>query len=201
MLYLWSYRNGCLSAGTSERESLKHWMHPETSRRIRVRTGVRFSSPPPYGVVKMTASPSNARKHYVCGFYYACSACVDFKTAFFVFLQLRGIGRLSYIFLPLIKTIWSVVVSQALLSQLSDKAGVTLWFCNRLVEPLEQRKIIQDAARKNTMQSTSNDVNETIQASENLQDVVEMLSNLRKNKEPLLHSSIFIELKANSMLL
>lgn len=89
--------------------------------------------------------------------------------------------------------------AQALLSQLSDKAGVTLRFFNRLVEPLEQRKIIQDAARKNTMQSTSNDVNETIQASENLQDVVEMLSNLRKNKEPLLHSSIFIELKANSI--
>ncbi len=64
---------------------------------------------------------------------------------------------------------------------------------------MEQRKIIQDAARKKTMQSTSNDVNETIQASENLQDVVEMLSNLRKNKEPLLHSSIFIELKANSI--
>lgn len=63
---------------------------------------------------------------------------------------------------------------------------------------MEQRKIIQDAARKNTMQSTSNNVNETIQANENLQEVVEMLSNLRKNKEPLLHSSIFIELKANS---
>ena len=88
---------------------------------------------------------------------------------------------------------------QALLSQLSDKTGVTLRFFNRLVEPMEQRKIIQDAARKNTMQSTSNDVNDTIQANENLQDVVEMLSNLRKNKEPLLHSSVFIELKANSL--
>lgn len=80
--------------------------------------------------------------------------------------------------------------AQALLSQLSDKAGVTLRFFHRLVEPLEQRKIIQDAARKNTMQSTSNDVNETITANENLQDVVEMLSNLRKNKEPLLHTSV-----------
>ena len=89
--------------------------------------------------------------------------------------------------------------AQALLSQLSDKAGVTLRFFNRLVEPMEQRKIIQDAARKNTMQSTSNDVNDTIKANENLQDVVEMLSNLRKNKEPLLHSSVFIELKASSL--
>ena len=89
--------------------------------------------------------------------------------------------------------------AQALLSQLSDKAGVTLRFFHRLVEPMEQRKIIQDAARKNTMQSTSNDVNETITANENLQDVVEMLSNLRKNKEPLLHTSVFIELKGNSI--
>ena len=89
--------------------------------------------------------------------------------------------------------------AQALLSQLSDKAGVTLRFFHRLVEPMEQRKIIQDAARKNTMQSTSNDVNETITANENLQDVVEMLSNLRKNKEPLLHTSVFIELKGSSL--
>ncbi len=89
--------------------------------------------------------------------------------------------------------------TQALLSQLSDKAGVTLRFFNRLVETMEQRKIIQDAARKNTMQSTSNDVNDTIQANENLQDVVEMLSKLRKNKEPLLHSSVFIELKASNL--
>ena len=110
--------------------------------------------------------------YYICGNSYKCAWAIK-----------------SY---PLITD------SQALLSQLSDKSGVTLRFFNRLVEPLEQRKIIQDAARKNTMQSTSNDVNETIQANENLQEVVEMLSNLRKNKESLLHSSIFIELKANN---
>ena len=32
-----------------------------------------------------------------------------------------------------------------------------------------------------------------------MQDVVELLANLRKNKEPLLHCSVFIELKAKSM--
>lgn len=88
---------------------------------------------------------------------------------------------------------------QALFSQLSDKAGITLHTYNRPVEALEQRKIIQDAARKNTMQSASNDVNETVQANENLQDVVEMLSNLRKNKEPLIHSAVFIGLSAKSL--
>lgn len=47
--------------------------------------------------------------------------------------------------------------------------------------------------------SGGNDVNETIEAEGNLQDVVELLANLRKNKEPLLHCSVFIELKAKNM--
>ena len=87
----------------------------------------------------------------------------------------------------------------AILSLLSDKAGVTLRIFNRLVEPLEQRKIVQNAMRKNTLKTTSNDVNDTVQAEENIQDVVELLSNLRKNREPLLHCSVFIELKASSL--
>ena len=87
----------------------------------------------------------------------------------------------------------------AILSLLSDKSGVTLRIFNRLVEPLEQRKIVQNAMRKNTLKTTSNDVNDTVQAEENIQDVVELLSNLRKNREPLLHCSVFIELKAGSL--
>lgn len=87
----------------------------------------------------------------------------------------------------------------AILSLLSDKSGVTLRIFNRLVEPLEQRKIVQNAMRKNTLKTTSNDVNDTVQAEENIQDVVELLSNLRKNREPLLHCSVFIELKASSL--
>lgn len=87
----------------------------------------------------------------------------------------------------------------AILSLLSDKSGVTLRIFNRLVDPIEQRKILQNAMRKNTMKTTSNDVNDTVQAEENIQDVVELLSNLRKNREPLLHCTVFIELKANSL--
>ena len=87
----------------------------------------------------------------------------------------------------------------AILSLLSDKSGVTLRIFNRLVDPIEQRKILQNAMRKNTLKTTSNDVNDTVQAEENIQDVVELLSNLRKNREPLLHCAVFIELKANSL--
>lgn len=88
---------------------------------------------------------------------------------------------------------------QAILSQLADRSGVTLRIYHRLVESMEQRKIIQNATRRNRLKSGGNDVNETIEAEGNLQDVIELLANLRKNKEPLLHCSVFIELKAKSM--
>lgn len=88
---------------------------------------------------------------------------------------------------------------QAILSQLADRSGVTLRIYHRLVESMEQRKIIQNATRRNRLKSGGNDVNETIEAEGNLQDVIELLANLRKNKEPLLHVSVFIELKARSM--
>lgn len=87
---------------------------------------------------------------------------------------------------------------QAILSQLADRSGVTLRIYHRLVESMEQRKIIQNATRRNKLKSGGNDVNETIEAEGNLQDVVELLANLRKNREPLLHCSVFIELKARN---
>ena len=88
---------------------------------------------------------------------------------------------------------------QAILSQLADRSGVTLRIYHRLVEAMEQRKIIQNATRRNRLKSGGNDVNETIEAEGNLQDVIELLANLRKNKEPLLHTSVFMELRARSM--
>lgn len=88
---------------------------------------------------------------------------------------------------------------QAILSQLADRSGVTLRIYHRLVESMEQRKIIQNATRRNKLKSGGSDVNETIEAEGNLQDVIELLANLRKNREPLLHCSVFIELKARNM--
>ena len=88
---------------------------------------------------------------------------------------------------------------QVILSQLADRSGVTLRIYHRLVESMEQRKIIQNATRRNKMKSGGNDMNDTIEAEGNLQDVIELLANLRKNREPLLHCSVFIELKAKDM--
>ena len=50
---------------------------------------------------------------------------------------------------------------QAILSQLADRSGVTLRIYHRLVEAMEQRKIIQNATRRNRLKSGGNDVNET----------------------------------------
>lgn len=88
---------------------------------------------------------------------------------------------------------------QAILSQLADRSGVTVRIYHRLVESMEQRKIIQNATRRNKLKIGSNDMNENIEAEGNMQDVIELLANLRKNREPLLHCSVFIELKAKSM--
>ena len=85
---------------------------------------------------------------------------------------------------------------QAILSQLADRNGVTLRIYHRLVEPMEQRQIVNNANRKNRLMAGDNDLNEAIEAEGNLQDVVTLLANLRKNREPLLHCTVFIELKA-----
>ena len=86
----------------------------------------------------------------------------------------------------------------AILAHLADRNGVTLRIYDRLVTAAEQRKIVQQAMRKNHMMTTVNDVNESIKAQDNINDVVELISELRRNKEPLLHTAVFIELKASS---
>ena len=87
----------------------------------------------------------------------------------------------------------------AILSSLADKSGVTLRIYHRLVEHMEQRRIIQNATRKNKMKRIADDVNDAIEAEGNLQDVMELAASLNRNKEPLLHCSVFIELKAKSL--
>ena len=88
---------------------------------------------------------------------------------------------------------------QAILARIADRNGVTVRIYHRLVEPMEQKKIIQNATRKNKMKTTGNDISEAVEAEGNLQDVIELLANMRQNRESLLHCSVFIELKAKSL--
>lgn len=92
-----------------------------------------------------------------------------------------------------------VTTDQAILARLGDKEKVTLRIYSRYVDGMEQRKIIQNATRKNRLLSTSADVQDTVTAEGNLEDVIELLSNMRKDKEPLLHCAVFIELSASSL--
>lgn len=87
----------------------------------------------------------------------------------------------------------------ALFSQLADRNNLTVRLYSRFVDALEQRKIIQNATRKNKLCTGSNDAMENITAEGNLQDVVTLIAELRKNKEPLLHCAVYLELKAESM--
>ena len=82
---------------------------------------------------------------------------------------------------------------------LADRAGVTLRMYHRLVDASEQRRIVQNATRKNKLMSGGTDVSETVEAEGNLQDVVDLLANLRRNREPLLYCAVFLELAAPSM--
>ena len=88
---------------------------------------------------------------------------------------------------------------QAILARIADRNGVTLRIYHRLVEAMEQRKIIQNATRKNKMLSGGNDVSDVVEAEGNLQDVIELLANIRKNRESLLHCAVFMEMKAKSL--
>lgn len=110
--------------------------------------------------------------HYICGnFYKSCWAVTEYPPS---------------------------TEETAILAHLADRNGVTLRIYDRLVTAVEQRKIVQQAMRKNHMMTTVNDVNESIKAQDNINDVVELISELRRNKEPLLHTAVFIELKASS---
>ncbi len=103
------------------------------------------------------------------------------------------------------RSVWAIreyppsTEEQALLAKIADRNGVTLRIYHRLVEVMEQKRIVQNAMRKNKLKSTGNDVTESVEAEGNLQDVIELLANIRRNRESLLHCSVFIELKAKDL--
>jgi len=86
---------------------------------------------------------------------------------------------------------------QAILRNLGEKDGVTLRIYTRQVTPNEEKRIIHDAANKNRMnRSSTDDLQQSVTAEGNLQDVVTLVSTMRRNREPLLHCAVYIELMA-----
>jgi len=87
---------------------------------------------------------------------------------------------------------------QAILRHLGEKDGVTLRIYTRQVTPNEEKKIIHNAANKNRMNTANtNDLQQTVTAESNLQDVVTLVSEMHRNREPLLHCAVYIELIAS----
>ena len=103
------------------------------------------------------------------------------------------------------RSVWAIkeyppqTSNQAILSRFGDKEAVTLHMYTRFVDGVEQRKILQNASRKNKMLASSNDIADSVTGEGNLEDVVKLLNDLRKNREPLLHCAVFVELTANSL--
>ena len=86
---------------------------------------------------------------------------------------------------------------QAILRHLGEMAGVTIRIYTRQVTPSEERRIIHNAANKHRMsRSSTEDLQQTVTAEANLQDVVTLVSSMHRNREPLLHCAVFLELTA-----
>lgn len=89
---------------------------------------------------------------------------------------------------------------QAILRYLGEKYGVSLRIYTRHVSAAEEKRIIANAANKNRMQrSSTNDLQQTVAAESNLQDVTQLVADMHRNREPLLHVAVYIEMIAGSL--
>lgn len=89
---------------------------------------------------------------------------------------------------------------QAILKHLGEKDGVTLKIYTKHVTAAEERKIISNAANKNKLKkSNTNDLQETVVAEGNLQDVTNLVTTMHRNREPLIHTAVYIELIAHEL--
>ena len=85
----------------------------------------------------------------------------------------------------------------ALLRHLGEKSGVTLRLYTRQVTPAEENAILHNATNKSRMErGNTNDMKQSITAGANLQDVAALITTMHRNREPLVHCAVFIELSA-----
>lgn len=109
--------------------------------------------------------------HFICGSAYHCT------------LALRGYA--------------ATTEELALLRYIGEKSGVNLSIYTRQATAAEEDQILRNAENKNRMaRNTSSRMKQTVTAEANLQDVAELIAKLRKNKEPLVHCAVFLDLSA-----
>ena len=87
----------------------------------------------------------------------------------------------------------------ALLSHICNRAGVTLHLYARQVTAAEEDAIYHKAVNKNRLDRSSQDnLKRSVTAEANLQDVAAIIAGARKNREPLIHCAVFLELASKS---
>lgn len=101
------------------------------------------------------------------------------------------------------RSIWAIrsypstTTDQALLARLGEKSGVTLHIITKELSANEEAKIITNASnRTRSTALSSGNARESINAQVDAQEVMQMISRLHKEKESLVHTSVFIELNA-----
>ena len=109
--------------------------------------------------------------HYICGNTYRCVwALREYPTA---------------------------TDEQAILRHLGEMDGVTLHIYTRQVTLAEEDKLLANASNRSRMtQANTSSIKETVTAESNLQDVEALIRSMHRNKEPLLHCAVYIELMA-----
>lgn len=105
------------------------------------------------------------------------------------------------------RTVWAIreypvrTEEQAILKHLGEHHGVTVHIYTRSVSAQEEKKILSNAANKNKMvRGGSSDLKETVLAESNLADVAALISETHRNREPLLHTAVYLELQAMSVM-
>ena len=85
----------------------------------------------------------------------------------------------------------------ALLRHLGEKSGVNVQVYVRQVTAAEEKQIIQNATNRNRMgRSNSNDLQQAVAAESDLQDVAALITQIHRNREPLEHCAVYIDITA-----
>ena len=112
--------------------------------------------------------------------------CAIIGGAYHAFLSLRGYAASTE--------------ELALLSRLGAKDGVNISLYARQVTAAEEKQIIQNASNKNRLtRSNTNDLQQSVAAESDLQDVAALAAQMHRSREPLIHCAVFIDISAPDM--
>ncbi len=112
--------------------------------------------------------------------------CAIIGGAYHTFLSLRGYAASTE--------------ELALLSRLGAKDGVNLSLYARQVTAAEEKQIIQNASNKNRLtRSNTSDLQQSVTAESDLQDVATLVTQMHRSREPLIHCAVFIDISAPDM--